>query len=402
MNDGIVFGMPEEDYHAVNRLSPSGIKRLRISAATFWADSWLNPNPKVLTEEQQRRTELAKVLGRAYHCARLEPDAFHERYLPMLDKADFEGVEGFVAGGTAYGEALAALGEAKKKAGESVAEQAHRLAAAGYEGTIWDVALADWLEDKGERIAIPALNWAEILQDMNRISAVPEIHALLSGGVPEVSIFWTCPETGLPMKTRLDYLRPDGWADFKTFANPNGKHVQQAITDSFRFSRYHVQAAVQRQAVEMIRAGKLSVISEDGDVEPFLRANELVAAIMDSEHELTCEYIWQEKGGVPNLWARKLRFFQPDGMAAKLAELEADGASADHMERARNMAEISKGSPPAPTAWHGRAKREVAAAKRDFMTYSQVYKPGEPWMPFSPVGEMTDDDFSKFWLEEID
>jgi hypothetical protein len=416
MRDGIYFGLNEDAYHAIERLSPSGIKRLRVSAATFWFDSWLNPNPKVLTEEQQRRLELAKVLGRAYHCARLEPDAFAERYVRMLDKADFEGVPGFIAGGTAYGEALGALGEAKKKAGESVADQAARLAAEfarrsdpvegegfpdGFTpGPIWDVELAKWEATKGERIAIPALNWDEIRVDMERLAAVPEIHDLLTGGFAEVSILWTCPDTGIPMKTRLDYLRADGWADFKTFSNSNDKHVQQTITDTFKWRRYHVQAVVQRAAVEMIRKGGLE-LATDPDMDQAIAQAALVEAIRNRADELRCDYVWQEKGGIPNLWARRLRFFQPSVTDEAIAQLEADGATEDRLASARKMQEISDAQ-PSPSLWAARAQREIAVAKRDFLTYSQVYPEGEPWLPFNPTGDLMDADFGKFWLEETD
>ncbi len=413
--DGIYFGLGEDVYHGQRRLSASGIKQLRISPATFWADSWLNPSPKVLTEDQQRRQELAKVLGRAYHAARLESETFHERFVRLLDKADFDGVEGFVAGGTAYGDALGALGETKKRAGESVADQAERLAAVIAEliggdepgqglpegftaGPIWDVELAQWEAERGGRVAIPALNWAEILQDMDRIAKVPEIHALLSGGFAEVSILWT-DAAGHRWKTRLDYLRADGWADFKTFANAVGKNVQQVIMESFRFNRYHVQAAVQRNALEAIRNGQLGTdhVRLRAQGEEGHRQMALIDGIAGRE-AMACDFIWQEKGGVPNLWAKRLQFTQPNGMDEALRQLEADGANEEHLARARRMQEISAGT-PAPSQWLRRAIGEVEAAVQDFETYSAVYPAGEPWLPFNPVGDLTDADFPPFWLE---
>ena len=43
---------------------------------------------------------------------------------------------------------------------------------------------------------------------------------------------------------------------------------------------------------------------------------------------------------------------------------------------------------------------EIAAAKRDFLAYSEIYERGEPWLPFNPSGEITDADFSQYFLEE--
>lgn len=393
ITDGIYFGLDEEVYHAQPRLSASGIKALRVSPATFWARSWLNPNPVELSEDQQQRKEMAKLLGRAYHCARLEPDQLHARFVRALDKRDYQALEGFVAGGTAYGEALGALGETKKKSGETVMDQATRLRDAGYKGPIWDLELATWETFRAGRVAIPAQFWTELLQDMDRIKAVPEIHGLLSGGEAEVSIFWT-DQRGRPWKTRLDYLRPDGWADFKTFANAVGKNVLQVIMESFRFNGYHLQAAVQRVAMELVRAGQLEV--HGGTAEQV----QLIYAISDfSDGPLRCDYVWQEKAGVPNLWARQLQFFQPNRMAEAIAELERDGADADHLERARNFQKVAGDQAPTPTAWFQRALGEVEAAVRDFDTYSQVYEPGQPWLPFNPCGEITDADFPRPWLE---
>lgn len=409
--DGIYFGLAEETYHAQRRLSPSGIKQLRISAATFWVDSWLNPQPPVLTEDQQLARERAKVLGRAYHAARLEPDTFHERFVRKLDERDFAGVPGFRKGSDAYGAALGELGETKKRAGEGVEAQAMRLEEAIHQrtsrvdpgcetlpdgfvqGPIWHVELAEWERTKGDRTAIPALNWDEILQDMERIASVPDVYALLSEGFAEVSLLWT-DEQGRKWKTRLDYLRADGWADFKTFANGSGKNVQQVIMESFRFNRYHIQAAVQRTAVRLVQS---AMIGPRGDYTAQQAA--LIAQLQDTDgQELRCDFIWQEKGGVPNLFAKQLQFMVPDASAEAIRELEESGADEEHLRRARDFQRISD-SKPRPSVWFGRAQMEVDAAVREFDLYSQVYEPGQPWLPFNPTGEITDADFPKFWLE---
>lgn len=394
--DGIYFGMAEETYHALPRLSASGFKNLRISPATFWAESWLNPAPKELTDEQQRRLALAKLLGSAYHCARLEPDQLTERYCRMLDKADFADVPGFLAGGTAYGDALGALGQTKKKAGESVQQQASRLeqvvkdlAAAGElpegftPGPIWDVELAIWEDSRGTRTPIPAINWDEILTDMERLQLVPEIHELLSGGFAEVTILWT-DKNGLPMKTRLDYLTAGGWVDFKTFSNGVGKNVRNVISEAFMYNRHHIQAAVQREAVELLRTSQLPVHGEPDEA-----AKDMLALIQLAPGELDCHYVYQEKSGVPNLWARKLRFFDvPDAATYHHAGASEEGKAAVEAGRRTD------------TVWFRKAKMEIRVAKRDFVEYSAVYPAGHPWLPFDPVSEFSDADFRSFWLEE--
>ncbi len=393
IKDGIYFRMPEDQYLAVERLSKSGIKRLRVSPADFWADSWLNPNPAMLTPEQKKRQQLARLLGRAYHCARLEPFSFHDRYVRELSQADYAEADGFLSTGTAMGAKLEELG--LKKSG-AVMEQARRLRdEGGYSPSlIWHLELERWANDKGERTAIPAEPWDQILMDMERIAKVPAVHELLTGGEPEVSVFWTCPETGIPMKARLDYLKPDRWVEFKSFANPNGKHLFQCLTDGVRFNRYHIDVVTYLHALEMIRTGGLEVVGEAEVSE-----RELVEAIQLQDHPLACHLVFQQKGGVPNVLERRFALYQATGSETAIKELEEAGATEDHLARARRFQEIA-GSQRQPTAIHAKAAREIKAAKRDFLAYSEIYPVGDEWLPFNPSGEIGDNDFSPYWLEE--
>jgi len=391
IKDGIYFSMPEEDYLAVDRLSKSGIKKLLISPADFWESSWLNPNPRKLTPEMEKRQEMAKILGRAYHCARLEPESFHDRYVRELSQSDFAEVEGFLSTGSAMGAKLEELG--LKKSG-SVMEQARRLRDEGGVSSdlIWHLQMEIWANDKGGRTAIPAEAWDQILIDMERIKSVPSVHELLTGGAPEVSIFWTCPATGIPMKARIDYLKPDCWIEFKSFANVNGKHLNQCLTDAVRFNRYYIDAVVYHHAID-------AIINFDGMEIIGNHTKEEAALIhaIKGDDGMDCHLIFQQKGGVPNVLDRKLRLFNSSANDA-LAELERTGANEEHLERARKLAAMSDGS---RSALHIKARREIAMAKRDFLAYSEIYPAGDPWLPFNPSGEITDDDFSSYWLEEV-
>ena len=393
IKDGIYFRMPEETYLAAERLSKSGIKRLRVSAADYWVESHLNPNPPELTPEQERARYMARLIGRAYHCARLEPDRFAEVYVREITTADFNGQEGFLSSGREIEAELAARGLPKKSKDDAgVLDQAKRLAAAGYEGTIWHIAEEEWRASvKPGQVVIPAKAYEEIIVDMERIRAVPAVHNLLTGGEPEVSVFWTCPETGIPMKARFDYLKPDRWVEFKTFANSSRKALYQAITDAIRFERYHIDAAAYMEAAEAIRSGVLDVVGEASDAE-----RELIAAIQARPVELACHFVFQQKGGVPNILERAWRFFESPSDDA-VRELEESGAPAEKLERARKMQVMSSRS---RTIIHTKGRMEIAAAKRDFLAYSEIYERGEPWLPFNPSGEITDADFSQYFLEE--
>lgn len=392
IKDGIYFRMPEETYLAAERLSKSGIKRIRVSPADYWVESPLNPNPPELTPEQERQRYIARLIGRAYHCARLEPDRFAEVYVREITMADFNGREGFLTTGRYIEAELAERGLPKKSKDDAgVLDQAKRLAAAGYEGTIWHIAEEEWRASvKPGQVVIPAKAYDEITVDMERIRMVPAVQKLLTGGEPEVSVFWTCPETGIPMKARFDYLKPDRWVEFKTFANSSRKALNQAITDAIRFERYHIDAAGYMEAAEAIRTGGLAIMDEAADAE-----RDLIEAIQLRELPLGCNFVFQQKGGVPNILERKWRFFEP----SPVDELEADGASEEKIAKARRFMEVSGGQRQR-TAIHTKGRMEIAAAKRDFLAYSEIYERGEPWLPFQPSGEITDEDFSSYFLEE--
>lgn len=396
MRDGIYFRMPEETYLAAERLSKSGIKRLRVSAADYWVESHLNPNPPELTPEQERARHMARLIGRAYHCARLEPDRFASIYVREITTADFNGQEGFLSSGREIEAELAERGLPKKSKDDAgVLDQAKRLKAAGYEGPIWHIAEEEWRASvKPGQVVIPAKAYEEIMVDMERIRMVPAVHKLLTGGEPEVSVFWTCPETGIPMKARFDYLKPDRWVEFKTFANSSRKALFQAITDAIRFERYHIDAAGYMEAAEAVRSGVLAIMDEASEEE---RA--LISAIQARTDPLACNFVFQQKGGVPNILEREWRFFEPTASETAIRELERDGASEEHLARARHFQEVAK-SQRQRTIIHTKGRMEIAAAKRDFLAYSEIYERGEPWLPFNPSGEISDADFSQYFLEE--
>lgn len=379
IKDGIYFGLPMDVYREVNRLSSSAIQKILISPATFWRDSWLNPNPPVLTPEQKRNRERAKLLGSAYHCARLEPDEFEVRYVRGLAQEDMP--EGTLFTGT---QMSAALKEKGLPVSGSVGEQAARLKANGFPvEKLWHLQLIEWEAGRGEREAIPATNWDEILVDMQRLRDIPEVAEKLSGGEAEVSIFWTCPETGLKMKVRLDYLAPQHWSDFKSYANSQGKHVDQAICDAFAYNRYFVQWGLYHEAVEMVRSGVLDVIS--GTPEQRM----LIAQIETEPDELASWYIFQEKDGVPNVFAYEVELFDVPVSAKVHHPITDDPARHAAVERGQRT----------KTALHVKARVHIRRAKEMFAHYSDAFLPGEPWRPINPIGRINDASFSPYWLE---
>lgn len=379
IKDGIYFRMPEEKYLAENRLSKSGIKKMRISPADYWHESFLNP-------KREKRDTAALAEGSAYHCAILEPDRFAETYVRELDKSE-------MPAGTLFtgGEMKEWLKENGLKQTGSVKEQADRIAEADPSQPVWQTALAEWQASiKPGQIAISPDLYDTLTMDMERVHSIPSIHSLLSGGASEVSVFWT-DENGIKMKARFDYLKNDCWIELKTFANPTGKNLNQCLLDAIRYNRYYIDAAAYMEASEAIRSGSLDVMGEAADGE-----REIVAAIKQRASELDCHFIFCQKMDVPNILSRKWRFFEnPSDDVVR--ELEESGATPERISRARQMQAMSTRY---RTAIYIKGRMEIAAAKRDFVAMNEIYEKGEPWFPVNPSGEITDMDFNSFWLEE--
>ena len=185
------------------------------------------------------------------------------------------------------------------------------------------------------------------------------------------------------MKARVDYLTRDWWADFKTFDNSRGKNLNQALSDAVRYNRYYVQAPVYREAVEAVRLGGLPIIEAQTDDQ-----RSLIAHLQIKPGELRCWYIFQEKGGIPNLLAREFPFY-----SVPWTTIFNEVITDDETRRAA-VREATKQR----TDLFRRGEIDVLNAKKLFALYSEVYKPGEPWFPIDAVGVFSDEDFHPYWL----
>jgi hypothetical protein len=73
-----------------------------------------------------------------------------------------------------------------------------------------------WLEMQGDREVMTESGYRTALAIRDAVRSHPAAAELLTGGEAEVTLTWTDPETGLPCKARLDYLRPGTVVDLKT------------------------------------------------------------------------------------------------------------------------------------------------------------------------------------------
>lgn len=178
-----IDNMPIEEYHALPRLSASGIKQLLVSSQDFYQTSWMNKSRK------ERDTESLNV-GQAYHCYVLEGvDVFKSRYAvkPDCDRRTKEGKQ-------IYADFLAQYPNAK-----------------------------------------------EIEQEL--FDEILKAKAAVSGGKPEITFLWEDEETNVPMKARIDYLMPTKIHELKTFSN-SGMDIDRLLAMHIVKYRYHVQYAV--------------------------------------------------------------------------------------------------------------------------------------------------------------
>lgn len=370
--DGIYFNLPEGAYHALPRLSASGIKSILTSLPTFWAKSWMNPEAEGADGDDTK----SQILGRAYHAAIFEPNDLHKRF---VSAPDLDGFTGMLATDAAVKAELKEHGAAQTKGGETVLDRARRLERLGSAKPIKSIIMDEFENNLDGRQTIAPKYWRQIMRDVERIRANPEIHDLVTGGASEVTILWTCPDTEIPMKARIDKLKSEYFVDLKSFSNANGKPVNQAIANQVQYYRYYLSMRVYQVAISMIRKLSLPVMDLQDD-DPMHQMIDALDA-KDAPHQPWL--FFQEKNGVPNLLARRLRLqTYPMGVEEQLIGVE------------------NHGFKMSDSVLCHKADIEIARAKQLFKQAMEVYGDGgDPWMPFDMISDIGDGDFREYFLD---
>ena len=260
---GIYFNMPEADYHAVPALSNSGIKALASSPMLFWARSWLNPDKE--EEDKEHR-----ILGNAYHCRILEGrQTFEKRFAVSLDRKDYPDAL------STNDEIKAAIYEAGERPVSVVPTGGTKVSASGKESPItraakkedwieqllkidpaaqiWDEIVLDHAGDHAGKAMIGQDQWKRLEIAAYMIDRDPELTKAFSGGHPEVSLFWHCSRTGVPMKARVDYLKIRAMVDLKSFGNQRERSIERAIAYEIAGYHYNIQPSVYFEGAEEVR-----------------------------------------------------------------------------------------------------------------------------------------------------
>lgn len=288
--DGIYFGLDEATYHAQPRLSASGIRVLLQSPSDFWWQSAMNP-----LREPDNDTA-AKAIGRAYHCRILEGDeAFRSRYCPAITQDEHPGalvtVEDIKAALTACGEKLTGR----------KADLIARLQAADPGAVIWDAITAAYAEKNDGREHLPRHVWDRIQLAAAMIERHEMMGRVVRGGAAEVAVLWTDDEFGVPMKCKMDKLKPKVIVDLKAFANMLGKPFDRAVMTAFASGRYQIQAAVYLDAAkripDLVAAGAVH-----GDAPDWITAMGKV----EKPYEPEFVFLFQQSTGAPIARAYRL------------------------------------------------------------------------------------------------
>lgn len=295
MNDGIYFGLPMEEYHAAEALSASGVKNIRMSPLDFWARSWMNPK----RDEDESEDSIAQMLGTAYHKRILEGrSAFAACYAPSFAPADgiyLDTVE----------DLRNALRTHEARVGGNKAELITRLLEIEPNTLIFDVARDGYEKMHAGKTFLhqDTLDRIELAAAM--IEKSPTLGKAFTGGMPEVSVFWTCYKTGIRCKARFDYLKPKAIVDLKTVGAKSQYPFPRTVEREIVYNRYPIQVAWYYEAAdyiaEFVREGKVSWLeaADDKFHTNYMRA-------LQDNHEKTFVFVMQQKGIAPIALGRSL------------------------------------------------------------------------------------------------
>lgn len=254
---GIYIGLPEDVYHSDPSLGSSNLRKVAVSPPDYWYSSFMNP-----VKEDDKDTP-ATLRGTAVHVLVLYgEDEFARRYIRIPHTRDMSS-----------GEKSAMTKKYNEKA-----------AGAG-------------------KLALGSKVYDNVAISSAMISRNKELSRALVGGLNEVSIFWVDRETGIPLKARIDCLKPRGVGDLKSITNRMDKSFPQACRDSIATYRYDGQAAHYMEArslvAEFVKAGAVHAINDTSyDVD--------LLGQVAAEKEYAWQWVWWQAEGAPITYSRVL------------------------------------------------------------------------------------------------
>lgn len=228
-DEGVYFGLAEDEYHADPSLGSSSLKLLAKNPSSFWWGSWMNPR------KPSDKDTPARLKGRAVH------------QLVLYGEDEFD--RNFMRGATHTDDMTPAEKGAATKAANAQAAASGRAALNA---------------DVYDNIAIASA----------MISKNPQLATALRGGINEVSVFWHEEIDGMvvPLKARFDCLKPRGVGDLKSLANKFEKPFERACIDAIVNYDYVLQAEHYLNARGLVpKFAKQGFVFGDHDAELFAK-----------------------------------------------------------------------------------------------------------------------------------
>lgn len=240
MKTQLILDMPDDEYHAIDALSATGIKLLHAGPLEYF---YYRYGPG--SEEE---ATAAMRAGSAKHKAGLEGlEAFQAAYVPAICKEDFTGVldsqeelkgwcrdHGLAVGGSKV-MLCARIIEAL-----DVFDSNHP--------TLWMIKINEQkniAQDDGQEI-LTQDEYKDALSKARQIA--PIIDPLREqGGKPEVTILFE--QDGIPCKARIDYLAPGILLDLKNIQNSFKSPFSQVISKTMANSLLPIQAEFYLRAI---------------------------------------------------------------------------------------------------------------------------------------------------------
>lgn len=254
---GVYIGLPMWDYVNDPAISGSGLKKLVNAPGDF---KWELPalrNPLFKPPESD-----ARALGTLVHCAVLEGMAvFDQRYFkePALDDDDPRVIR------TADHAKAWLKDNGAKQTGlkadlfDRIRACAEQMRLGGADEDELPLILDDYIARLGQgREMIKSRSYDYVRLVEQTVRSCPEACALLSNGLPEISIFWT--ENGVRYKARLDWISAAAVIDVKKFGQP----PRRGISLHTQLHRDVVAYSYDVQAVHNVRAAMQLPLLFDG------------------------------------------------------------------------------------------------------------------------------------------
>lgn len=353
-SEGAYLDLPLADYLADPALSGSAFKKLLSDPSALYWESDANP----LWLQPERPTRRPQLRGSACHCAVLEGlDVYAQRYVvkPEGVLVTLDDLKDFIREERKMAEMRAGAKFSREEAkpylltGERD-DLINRVLAINPKAKVWDA-----IADGREVIHADDHDYVRLLERFVRND--PVFAPLVTGGVPELSIFWR--DQGLRFKARIDYLTASTVLDLKTYgqAPKRGRSMRQQCIMDATYNGYDLQAVHNFRAVEVARE--------------LIGANNLE---------------WWATGANANARisaaADVLRSMSYDGPVFRWLFLRMGGAPTG----------ISIPFRESDAQW-SEARRQIDDAIGIYRNFSAAFAPGEPWLATEGEQEIEDTDW---------